>query len=338
MSYKLESALYSFVIGLGLLFVLSGTGCIEKGSVWHCGNDYDCPSNAVCQDGTCVPICHTDEDCKGGTVCSNNGICVPASSSSSDGDVEKSNTESEENVEVEQQEQSTDGDVVSDDEVADTDMIEDEPDVPAETEVEESTPPQDRDFDTIPDDVDNCPGTPNPNQEDEDSDGIGDACDNCVFAENPDQSDRDNDTVGDVCDPSPDAPFECLLVECHPFMPNVPNDCDNFGLECRHFGMQPGFCTKDCNENTDCPAPFICVNGECGCPVSPDSCPQGECSKKEDCWDMGYPQEARCLIPQGQCSMPCDGQPADFCQNFFHSSKYQCGSLGSYGSWCMCNE
>jgi hypothetical protein len=37
--------------------------------------------------------------------------------------------------------------------------------------------PGDRDHDGIPDNVDNCPDTPNPDQTDTDGDGIGDACD-----------------------------------------------------------------------------------------------------------------------------------------------------------------
>jgi hypothetical protein len=35
----------------------------------------------------------------------------------------------------------------------------------------------DRDRDTVPDDVDNCPENANPSQSDMDGDGLGDACD-----------------------------------------------------------------------------------------------------------------------------------------------------------------
>lgn len=38
----------------------------------------------------------------------------------------------------------------------------------------------DGDGDGIPDQCDNCPGSPNPNQEDSDGDGIGDACNVCA--------------------------------------------------------------------------------------------------------------------------------------------------------------
>jgi hypothetical protein len=56
------------------------------------------------------------------------------------------------------------------------------------------------------DEEDNCPYTPNPDQEDMDGDGVGDACDNCVDTPNPGQEDADMDGVGDACDNCPDTP------------------------------------------------------------------------------------------------------------------------------------
>jgi len=50
----------------------------------------------------------------------------------------------------------------------------------------ELTPPADTDADGVPDAIDNCPNTPNPDQADADGDGIGDACDFSV-AVNKDQ-------------------------------------------------------------------------------------------------------------------------------------------------------
>ena len=63
-----------------------------------------------------------------------------------------------------------------------------------------SRPATDSDGDGIPDDLDNCPRTPNPGQEDADGDGVGDACDNCLTHANRGQEDEDHDGIGDVCD------------------------------------------------------------------------------------------------------------------------------------------
>ena len=97
----------------------------------------------------------------------------------------------------------------------------------------------DRDDDGIPNGDDNCPNTPNPDQQDSDGDGRGDACDgsggggdndkdddgipngdgdgdgsdqdndgilddddNCPTIPNPDQADADGDGIGDVCEGS----------------------------------------------------------------------------------------------------------------------------------------
>jgi hypothetical protein len=65
--------------------------------------------------------------------------------------------------------------------------------------------PPDQDNDTIPDDEDNCPTTPNTNQADADGDGVGDVCDNCPNAANASQADGDGDGVGDACDNCPNA-------------------------------------------------------------------------------------------------------------------------------------
>jgi|GEM_PF-6984185 len=63
----------------------------------------------------------------------------------------------------------------------------------------------DSDCDEVPDVVDNCPSTPNPDQSDVgDEDGVGDGCDNCFEDYNPDQADLDADDVGDACDNCPD--------------------------------------------------------------------------------------------------------------------------------------
>lgn len=58
----------------------------------------------------------------------------------------------------------------------------------------------DFDYDTIPDDGDNCPDVYNPDQEDTDGDNIGNVCDNCPGVYNSNQNDFDHDGIGDICD------------------------------------------------------------------------------------------------------------------------------------------
>lgn len=75
------------------------------------------------------------------------------------------------------------------------------------------SPQTDTDGDGIPDNVDNCPNTPNPDQADLDGDGIGDVCDddvdgdgvlnnvdNCPTTPNANQADSNGNGIGDVCD------------------------------------------------------------------------------------------------------------------------------------------
>jgi hypothetical protein len=73
---------------------------------------------------------------------------------------------------------------------------------------DEEPPCPDADGDGVCDVDDNCPLTPNPDQEDADGDGDGDACDNCPYVYNPDQTDTDGDGVGDACDTCPEDPNE----------------------------------------------------------------------------------------------------------------------------------
>ena len=60
--------------------------------------------------------------------------------------------------------------------------------------------PNDRDWDGVDDENDNCPDVANPEQADGDGDGVGDVCDNCPERWNADQADSDGDGFGDECD------------------------------------------------------------------------------------------------------------------------------------------
>ena len=62
----------------------------------------------------------------------------------------------------------------------------------------------DFDGDGVPNVMDNCPSTSNPDQANADHDGVGDACDNCPYINNDHQFDTDGDGLGDACDPDDD--------------------------------------------------------------------------------------------------------------------------------------
>src|SRR5437867_1500251 len=92
----------------------------------------------------------------------------------------------------------------------------------------------DRDGDGIPDAIDNCPDTPNPNQADADGDHVGDVCDNCRSVANTSQADTDGDKVGDACDNCPtvtnqdqsDRDFDTIGDACDN-CPDTPNRDQN---------------------------------------------------------------------------------------------------------------
>ena len=102
-------------------------------------------------------------------------------------------------------------------------------------------PIQDADNDNIPDEMDNCRSTHNPNQTDSDDDGLGDACDNCWEDSNIDQDDSDYDSIGDACDNCPD-------------VPNVDQDDEDFdgvGDVCDNCPENANYNQNDSDEDDD---------------------------------------------------------------------------------------
>ncbi|MBT5922816.1 MAG: hypothetical protein HOH29_03700 [Cellvibrionales bacterium] len=85
---------------------------------------------------------------------------------------------------------------------------------------------QDADADSINDDLDNCPNTPNSDQLNLDNDSFGDACDddidgdtvlnvndNCPSVANTDQQDSDNDLTGNACDSTPNGDTDLDTID-----------------------------------------------------------------------------------------------------------------------------
>jgi hypothetical protein len=70
------------------------------------------------------------------------------------------------------------------------------------TGADAATATGDTDGDGVPDSIDNCVTTPNPDQHDHDGDGRGDVCDVCPHLVDA-GGDSDADGVGDACDPRP---------------------------------------------------------------------------------------------------------------------------------------
>jgi thrombospondin type 3 repeat protein/hemolysin type calcium-binding protein len=112
----------------------------------------------------------------------------------------------------------------------------------------------DLDGDGVLDDFDNCPETPNIDQQDDDADGLGNVCDddpegdgvaagdNCPSVANADQRDTDGDGLGNACDPDLDGDGvangddNCLLT---PNADQADTDEDGVGDACDPDALTP---------------------------------------------------------------------------------------------------
>ena len=86
----------------------------------------------------------------------------------------------------------------------------------------------DKDYDGVKDDVDNCPQSMNGGQENEDADRFGDACDPCPHLADDNPPDADSDGVADACDPNPNF-FGDSINKFEGFHAGVPQGWDQTG-------------------------------------------------------------------------------------------------------------
>ena len=190
----------------------------------------------------------------------------------------------------------------------------------------------DTDSDGVPNQVDNCPNTPNANQSDLDADATGDVCDNCPTISNPGQQDTDNDGIGNACDNCPTTPnpgqqdtdsdgigdacdttFNCTTAaQCPPGPPNTVTVCQ--GGNCT-YPCSVGF--ADCNSTMSdgCEVAIVFDPGNCGgcgniCPPNPP--------------DANY----QCI--NGACTFVCNSgftNCAGVCRNLLTDAN-NCGACG----------
>ena len=159
-------------------------------------------------------------------------------------------------------------------------------------------PSGDGDGDGVPDNQDNCPNTPNPNQEDTDGDGVGDACDNCPHDDNAGQEDDDNDGVGNVCDNCPNTP--------NPGQED--NDGDGMGDVCDDDDDNDGVldgqdnCPFDANPNQE-------DGDNDGVGDACDNCPNDPNPDQKDSDGDGLGDACDPDVPVGGFTEPWDGLP-----------------------------
>lgn len=171
-------------------------------------------------------------------------------------------------------------------------------------------PNGDCDGDGVPDTVDNCVCTPNPDQADTDGDGIGDVCDpcpgvdsdgdgvpddrdNCPSVPNADQKDTDGDGAGDVCDSCPNDPTDSCpgadrdgdgIPDSDDNCPSVPN-ADQADADFDGFGDACDPCKFD--DTNTCLLPPACQQ----CP-SPDSDGDGVPDVFDNCPSVPNPDQS----------------------------------------------
>lgn len=118
-----------------------------------------------------------------------------------------------------------------------------------------------------------------------------------------------------ICDPTTDRCVECIEDE----ICGVNECCVNNRCACcpGYYLDAEGDCVEipDCVTNTDCPACYRCLNGECVPIVCPDgrTCVDGECVLACDCSNPNCPSGQVCITgPSGACfCSPCSG----ICEN-----------------------
>jgi hypothetical protein len=135
-----------------------------------------------------------------------------------------------------------------------------------------------------------------------------------------------------------EAPPLCEAVRCE-----SNNDCAvleglNGCLEVESDNIVGKVCTNFCNSHDDCPGFYECHATElvciCGDYPFPNVCEANECGSRNDCYSLGWPEEARCIIPQGTCSLPCFDDDA-YCKQAFNDL-YFCQQIQNE-FFCMCN-
>ena len=201
----------------------------------------------------------------------------------------------------------------------------------------------DTDADGIPNGLDNCDASSNPNQQDSDADGRGDFCDvcpfdpyndsdndnfcadvdNCPYVSNPNQQDSNGNGVGDACENAcGDGVIDTSAgEECDPLVLTEPPLCsfdtpNTYGVvSC--YGPEAG--SQACTWNFS-----LCTSGTCG---------NGFVEPSEEC-EIGDFEIEACIAPRGynglqrrDCSGSCSWQP----YNTVGGTTNTCAPLGFCG-------